>query len=240
VCVFSPYRNRFPDMTTEWLALWVHFLWSGLLAMVFSVVVWYQIGSLLRPSILRPSVSVLLKSLSSAIRSRWRRPHQHTLQPGVSPEVERKRRRLLQIGVMVSVCLLLNVVATLVISEKLHEWSRTSKILLACHKETPLIRNWEAYGFNENIITKACTREETIPIQGYASCSSDCYWHPVHATLGLVLKCVPANFGFESIDEYMTSLVTTGNFPNVCDCPCSNLIEVEKPRYKSFHLYGVY
>ncbi len=161
------------------------------------------------------------------------------LQPGVNPEVEQKRRRLLQIGVMVSVCLLLNVVATISISEKLDEWSRTSKIFLTCHKETPIMKNWEAYGFNDNAITKACKREETVSVGGYESCSSDCYWHPVHATLGAVLKCVPTNSGFESIDDYLTSLVTTTHHPNICDCPCSNLIEVEKPRYISFHLYGV-
>jgi hypothetical protein len=160
------------------------------------------------------------------------------LQHGANPEVAQKRRRLLQIGVMVSVCLLLNVVATISISEKLFEWSRTSKIFLNCHKETPIMRNWEAYGFNEYTITKACTREETISVQGYESCSSDCYWHPVTASLGAVLKCVPTNSTFESIDEYLTSL-STAHKPNLCDCPCSNLIEVQKPRCISFHLYGV-
>jgi hypothetical protein len=37
---------RFPDMKTEWLALWIHFLWAGLLIMLFCLVTWWKIGSI--------------------------------------------------------------------------------------------------------------------------------------------------------------------------------------------------
>ncbi len=50
---------------------------------------------------------------------------------------ESMRRRLLNIASMISVCLVLNVIATSSTSAKLEEWSRTADMSLTCEiKET--------------------------------------------------------------------------------------------------------
>jgi hypothetical protein len=87
-----PNERRFPDMATEWMALWIHFLWSSILTMAFSMSAWWKIGVAIAPMA----------------------KYQQDSEAG--KETMKKRRRLLQIGFMVSVCLLLNMIATLATS----------------------------------------------------------------------------------------------------------------------------
>jgi hypothetical protein len=97
-------------MTTEWLALWVHFLWSGALTMLCCITVWWKVG--------------LIADAANGTTTHTRKN-------------ESMRRRLLNIASMISVCLVLNVIATSSTSAKLEEWSRTADMSLTCEiKET--------------------------------------------------------------------------------------------------------
>ena len=98
-------QNRFPDMKTEWLALWLHFLWSGVFNMTCCVGAWWKIGLVAQAANRNASQT---RDESTTVR----------------------RRRLLHIAGMISVCLILNVMATVSTSATLNEWSRTADISL--------------------------------------------------------------------------------------------------------------
>jgi hypothetical protein len=146
----------------------------------------------------------------------------------------KKRRRLLQIAAMVSVCLLLNMYAMLATSAKLEEWSRTTDICLACSiKETRHSRNWEAYGLNDADVVNVCSRAEANELQGDTRCYSDCFWD-ASATGGISLLCLPGGLEFESFGEYVEHLISDPEYGithvQSCDCPCTKFVQVEKPR----------
>ena len=89
-----------------------------------------------------------------------------------------QRRVLLRVAAVVSLCLFLNVVATLSMSHNLDEWSQTTDLALTCElKETWSTRNLTAYGFDEGDLgkTKVCAREETVDV--VEPCETDCYWY---------------------------------------------------------------
>jgi hypothetical protein len=168
-------------MTTEWLALWCPFLVFGSLTMVFCMIAWKEIGIVIAPGTQDAGRA------STAVR-----------------ETIKQRRRLLRIALMISVCLLLNTIATLSVSSKLDEWSRTADVSLACSiKETWNSRDWEAYGLNTMDIVNVCSAEETTR----GSCESDCQWDP-------------------SRDQ---NFLLCGGDSNFCDCPCSSFVTVERP-----------
>jgi hypothetical protein len=171
-------------MTTEWLALWCPFLVFGGLTMVFCMICWKHIGTLLIPVT----------------------QHDNGV-PSAAQETTKQRRRLLRIAAMVSICLLLNTIATLLVSSKLGEWSRTADLSLTCSiKETWNSRDWEACGFNAKDIVNVCGAEETTM---HEDCESDCQWLP------------SLNQNYLTCDE-KRGVIT-------CKCPCSSFVEVERP-----------
>ena len=191
-------QNRFPDMKTEWLALWLHFLWSGVFTMTCCVVAWWKVG--------------LVTQAAAASRNASRTRNESTT----------LRRRLLNIAGMISVCLLLNVIATVSTSAKLNEWSRTADISLACEiKETWNSRSWDVYGFDGKTIVEVCSAEDVITV-GTTPCVDSCTWYPEISVD--VLACSIEGWTLEEVladDEQ--------NFPP-CECPCSSMIEIQKPR----------
>jgi hypothetical protein len=68
-------------MTTEWLALWIHFLWSGTFTMLFGVFAWWKMGVMMRPMA-------------------------NQAESGGVKEATKQRRRLLRVAAMVSLSLL--------------------------------------------------------------------------------------------------------------------------------------
>jgi len=199
---------RFDDMETEWLLLWCHFLWSGIFSMCFCFVSWRQIGIVSRGASLNKS--------------------------GKSTDASNSRRRLLRIAVMVTVCLLLNAIATLSTSAKLSEWSRTADISLACHiKETAFSRDWETYGLNEEETTAVCSKEDANEVALGPACATDCFWYPPITIGGLT--CEPEGEGASTFEERLEfkasaeAQFTTYDIFNACDCPCVSLIQIERP-----------
>ncbi len=147
-------QNRFPDMKTEWLALWLHFLWSGVFTMACCIVAWWKVG--------------LVTQAAAASRNASRTRNESTT----------LRRRLLNIAGMISVCLILSVIATVSTSAKSNVWSHTADISLACEiKETWNSRSWDVYGFDGKTIVEVCSAEDTIP-RAALPCLDSCTWHP--------------------------------------------------------------
>jgi hypothetical protein len=189
-------QNRFPDMKTEWLALWLHFLWSGVFTMACCIMAWRKIG--------------LVTQAASRNASQTQN------------ESTTVRRRLLNIAGMISVCLLLNVIATVSTSAKLNEWSRTADISLACEtEETWNLRSWGVYGFHDGTIVEVCSAEDTIPI-GPFPCLDSCTWHPRISVE--MLACSKERLTLEE------ALADDSPFFSPCQCPCSSMIEIQKPR----------
>jgi hypothetical protein len=164
---------------------------------------------------------------------------------GAGKETMKKRRRLLQIGVMVSMCLLLNVIATLATSAKLEEWSQTADVLLTCSiKETQISRNWGAYGFTEDKVVNVCSREETNDLQSAGAssgCASACFWHPWLYDGGS-LFCAPEGLEFDSFERYAAQVLSNPEWGQTviktCDCPCDTLIQVLGPALAAWHIHS--
>ncbi len=179
-------------MKTEFLTLWVHFLWSGVFTMMCCIAAWWKVGG--------------------------------TRQPQRSSESTTGRRRLLNIAGMISVCLLLNLLASLSTSVKLKEWSRTTNISLACEiKETWSSRSWDVYGFDNGTIVEVCSAEDSIPIGKFLPCLDSCTWYPGITAMSLV--CSSTLYG--SLEQQQAD--DSPKF-SPCDCPCGSLIEIQKPR----------
>jgi hypothetical protein len=190
-------QNRFPDMKTEWLALWLHFLWSGALTMTCCVVAWWKVGLATQAA----------KKNSSQTRNN-------------SPMT--MRRRLLNIAGMISVCLILNVIATVSTSAKLNEWSRTADISLACEiKETWNSRSWDVYGFDYTTIVEVCSADDAI-FMGKFPCIDSCTWHP-----GISVEMLVCSSEGWTLEE---ALADDSTLFTACECPCSFMIEIQKPR----------
>ncbi len=178
-------------MKTEWLALWLHFLWSGVLTMTCCIVAWWKVGL------------VAQAAQTSASQPR--------------------RRRLLNIAGMISVCLILNVIATVSTSAKLNEWSRTADISLACEiKETWNSRSWDVYGFYNDTIVEVCSTENVISIIQGEPCVDSCTWNP-----GITVEGLACSTETHTLEEMLAD-DSPAFFP--CDCPCSSMIEIQKPR----------
>ena len=131
------------------------------------------------------------------------------------------RRRLLNIAGMISVCLILNVIATVSTSAKLNEWSRTADISLACEiKETWNSRSWDVYGFDDDTIVEVCSAEDAISRASDFPCDDSCTWYPKISVE--VLVCSKEG---KTLEEILAN-----NYTSPCECSCSSMIEIQKPR----------
>ena len=196
-------------MTIEWLAIWVHFVWSGSTIMLCCFVTWWKIGA-----------------VTGAITpSHWR--------AGQGKQSSQMRRRMLSIAGLISVCLLLNMVSTIVTSAKLGEWTRTTDLTLVCTiKETWNSRAWDAYGLTEDNIVEVCKGEEVSAASG--TCIGGCYWHP--GVTSKHLTCANLMYGSLEDQAAAKALVDKDDWdkapPWYCDCPCSRFVEIKRPRYR--------
>jgi hypothetical protein len=207
-------------METEYLALWVHFLWSGGLTMAFCLAAWWKMGILIARS---------GKRADGVARSFF-------TFTGAS-EVTKKRHRLLRIAIMTSFCLLVMMGALLATSSKLDAFNRTADLSLACSKETVYTRNFPAYGFTEgDSKTKVCGNGGVTESPENLPCKDGCFWYP--ALTEQSLACVPTN-GYTRSDglraDSLEDLTDEDNFDPefgwpVCDCDCQYYVELERPR----------
>jgi hypothetical protein len=203
---------RFTDMTTEWLALWIHFLWSGTLIIACAFIARREMGQLLKKQ----------HGYSGNTGGEGR-------SEGVK-QLLKQRRRLLHIAEMVCLCLFLNAVATLETSSRLGEWSRTADVSLACEiKETWNSRAWEDYGFEDKAVTVCSVADSTMIGNGDDVCTGNCVWYP---RLTKDYLACPRG-GRQSLDgvELRSEPGEVAQFyGGPCDCPCTSMIEIERPR----------
>ncbi len=113
-------------------------------------------------------------------------------------------------------------IATVSTSAKLNEWSRTADISLACEiRETWNSRSWDVYGFDDDTIVEVRSAEDAISVAD--TCVDSCTWHP-----GISVEILACSKEGKTLEEILADDLTT--FPP-CDCPCSSMIEIQKPRY---------
>ncbi len=191
-------------MTTEWLALWVHFLWSGAFTMLCCVTVWWKVGLITDAA---KSTTHTRKNESTALR-----------------------RRLLNIAGMVSVCLILNVIATLSTSAKLEEWSRTAEMSLTCEiKETWNSRSWDVYGLDDDTVVEVCSAQDAVLTNENlaGACADSCTWYPGILDVSLMCATINADGTVDTLEQ-----VAADHHVKIhtCNCPCSSLVEIQKPR----------
>jgi hypothetical protein len=197
-------------MKTEWLAIWIWFLVFGVLTMYFSLRTAHKMSR------------ALLESRAN-------------LESAPNTQSDKSRKRLLRIAGMVSICLVLNTAATLSISVKHEDWSRTADIALTCQtKESWTKKNWENYGLRIGEIVEACSVDEHITIT--KPCEGSCLWYPEITDFFLVCMdpAVHNRPGYNSFEDFAKAKAN-GDWKigdggiYACDCPCSSLIEIKRP-----------
>jgi hypothetical protein len=178
-------------MKVEWLLLHCHLLWSGGGIATLSALSWLKIGA-------------IQKSLGLDART------------NIGADTRRKiggqRRRLFQIALLTSVCLLMSLVITIVTAEKLGDWRRSSDVWLQCtlhESETHLAHDWAAYDFED--------KEEVCrdPIWTFfnKTCTSAC----IFSKSG---KLSPTPHLYCKVKAYLEQY---------CDCSCDDLVKIERP-----------
>ncbi len=166
--------------------------------MTYCVVAWWKVG--------------LVTQAAAASRNASRTRNESTT----------LRRRLLNIAGMISMCLIMNVIATVSTAAKLNEWSRTADISLACEiKETWNSRSWGVYGFDDKTVVEVCSADDAIVI-GTNHCLDSCTWYPEISVEGLTC----------SIEGYTLEFALADDWPGFppCECPCGSMIAIQKPR----------
>jgi hypothetical protein len=82
----------------------------------------------------------------------------------------KQKRRLLQMGLSVSLCMMTSLIASALISATLEEFSQTQDQLRTCESQAnPIFRDYEAYGYEPNW-RESCCMSEGI------DCSGACPW----------------------------------------------------------------
>jgi hypothetical protein len=161
----------------------VHFAWSGSLTIVHSI----------------KSVMAVQKSQKLLRPASQVAPNRGSKESDKQKTIEGQKRRLLQIALMASVCVLLNTGATIFISNSMdrsalyilrcppppqgcvslslpcppRSWSRSSDHWLTCSlDESFYSRNWDAYSFET--LEPVCSQENIVEVQRAVPCESAC------------------------------------------------------------------
>jgi len=194
---------RFSNMVTEWALLWVHFLWSGIMIIVFASRSWW----IIRRAELKIGENQETHSAHAKARTNTSR---------------NTRRRLLAIAVMVCLCVLINTVVTVLTSSTLEEWSVSADLWLQCTLfETKYSRDWGAYGFEEG--QSVCGPQRVNDFQGSTSCVQPCTYWAFDDTVASKMVCMINDGPF----DYDPSNALTDY--TYCSCPCEDMVEQERP-----------
>jgi hypothetical protein len=200
---------RFADMTTEWLLLWVHFVWAGSLIVLFSVLSFLKIRAVQFKSVMPTGAA----------------------NAAANAEVNASKSRLLRIAMICAMCLLINLVCTLLTSVTLDDWATDSDIYLQCSLfETWSQKDTDAYAFVD--LQDICAPKDVTFSFSALGCKSECTFH----------ACLPVEEGEDVTDISCfakapnsllcaTTLDPLGeaNDYTYCDCPCEKMIAVKRP-----------
>jgi hypothetical protein len=201
---------RFSSTLEEWLLLWVHFVWSGGLVVVFSVLSYMKVNKI---------VFAMGEPSNSNVGAETRR------------KITGQKRRLFRIAGMTSVCLLMNLVITIQMSSILDDWSRSSDLWLHCALyETADTRDWDAYQLQDG--AQLCGPEAAIADK---DCTSPCVYNagvigtPTDIPCGGKKKLDLSQPGLQC-DYNCTTYFTSGETSRAsCDCSCDDLVKIKKP-----------
>jgi hypothetical protein len=190
---------RYSDMTTEWLLLWVHFVWAGSVIILFSVLSFFKVRK----------TQQRLAAIAGGAQ-------------GSSRDINSSKRRLLHIAMMCALCLLINLVCTLLTSATLDDWATDSDIWLKCTLfETWNQKNTDAYELTN--LEPVCAPKDVTFSLSTLGCKSECTFHSCdegsedpscHGKAPNALLCATTLDPKDSNDY------------TYCDCPCEKLITV--------------
>ncbi len=182
---------RFSTMKVEWLLLHCHLLWSGGGIATLSALSWLKIGA-------------IQKSLGLDATT--------NIGAGTRRKIGGQRRRLFQIALLTSVCLLMSLAITIVTAQKLGDWRRSSDVWLQCTLyETEWYHNWDAYDFEDE--EEVC--RDPIWTEENRKCTSACIFSK---SGNLMLK--------PHLYCETPFALTEQSF---CDCSCNDLVKIERP-----------
>jgi hypothetical protein len=135
-------------MTTEWLALWVHFLWSGGLTMLFCLYSWKEIGRMIRGEGSKEANKQRKRLLRVAI--------------------------MVVICLLIMVSTLLFTASKLEEWNRTADLSRVCFTKETAFSRDMAAYGLDA----EMGVTKICSRDEANAIRAQHECLTDCFWHP--------------------------------------------------------------
>jgi hypothetical protein len=91
--------------------------------------------------------------------------------------LDKSKRQLLHMSLFTSLCLLLNLITTLITTTGLGEWSASTNVWLDCSiSESFFTRDWDKYQLSNN--QQVCTAREVTTTQGGTECVGPCTWLP--------------------------------------------------------------
>jgi hypothetical protein len=204
---------RFTTMATEWAVLWAPTVFAGIAIIVFAAASWVAINKE------EYQVSAV-NSARQVVKGKKGSPANHQLKAS--------KRRLLQIAVMASICVLANCIVTVLTSSTLEEWSRSADVWLQCTVfESHYAKDWDAYQFQKG--QSVCTAEATTFVQGGNPCMQDCKYEEVQNRDGSLrddlspLVCM--------ITEDAFDVVTSAPLVDYayCDCSCDAMVRQDRP-----------
>jgi hypothetical protein len=203
---------RFSSMAVEWACLWVHFVWSGVGIVRFSTAAFREISSIQARQLKFGGIDST-QSIQKIVRQKSR----------ITSIVQRiinlngSKHRLFKVALMASMCLLLNLVVTILISHDLKKWTENLNFKVDCQLEsTGMFISPDlvgAYDFDAG--QRVCSNQEITSSR--LACASDCFWRPgiyeSYTVCGL-----PGQF--ESVED-MTDVWSV----TLCKCPCSDMLK---------------
>jgi hypothetical protein len=199
---------RFRNMASEWALLWVHFVWAGFASIIFSVLSYQEIHNL------QKRVNDTMSEDEKCERTK-----------AGNVDINSSKRRLLRIAIMCALCLLLNLVCTLLTSAKLDAWATDSDIWLQCSLfETKYSKNVVAYQLTDQ--QSICSPAEVTFSLSKLGCKGECAFHKCEDETQDV-----ACFG-KTNDAFLCATTESPRDSNdytYCDCPCEHLIQVHRP-----------
>jgi hypothetical protein len=115
-------------------------------------------------------------------------------------EMDKAKRRLMQIAVLVACLTLLNLSATVQQSATLESWSEGTDLWLSCYREVWTTRDWPAY----NLVNgqSICSAKEVSWTQNNIDCQSPCNY-----IVGLSTAAHAEDSGVETTQATVCSLV---------------------------------
>lgn len=221
---------RFETLAIEWGLLWIHFIWSSVGIVLFTLGSWWEIRSATKQqSALRDSnrtssensvVSpddISINANSSDLLSDLTVSSIANINAGTTNKsIADTRRKLVWVAVLLCACLCFAMALMIYMVPPLKQWTESADALLECSLLEMSGRSPDASaisgvaGFLPG--QAICSQASILSSEG--QCGSDCFWRP-DIDINDLVCALPGN-----TIESMVSQLTTRS----CDCSCQEML----------------